>query len=219
MVWRRCHRVLIIILQFKMDTVRSWVDAGEVRRLAEGLMGAPQENAGPQGDALLAEVEDEGLESHESSPMAAPLATVTKALAAARKVADISGMLHKSEVSEPAEVGNGLQMEELDLEKLMQSHKKWAEQYGLSSVVLIGRDAEVVSDSLGNSKLTDMALKMHHSSPVSGSIFVKVGAKTCLQVVELLSNHGLQAIGMIVGSPLTSVQIEQLRTSISKDLD
>ena len=100
----------------------------------------------------------------------------------------------------------------------MQSHKKWAEQYEMRGMVLIGRDEEVVSDTLGNVKLTEMALRMLKSAPDSGSLFVKVGAKACLQLVVLTSNHGLEAIGMMIDSPLSSSKIERLHTSIDQDL-
>jgi len=211
-----------------MDTVRSWVDASEVRRLAEELMAPPQEKEEAQSDAGYSK-EFEGytganqagsvVAEQEPEAVSAPLAAVTSALAVARKVAEGSGMLQKPESAEPVKVEEvEVVVSELDLQKLMLSHKKWAEQYGMAGMVLIGRDDEVVSDSLGNTKLTEMILRMVKSAPESGSLFVKVGAKTCLQVVVLASNHGLEAIGMMIESSLSKAQIEQLHVSVAQDL-
>jgi len=211
-----------------MDTVRSWVDACEVRRLAEGLMAPLQEKVEAPGEAGYSK-EFEGYAGNhqtgsvaaeqESEAVSAPLASVTSALAAARKVAEGSGMLQRPVSAEPVEVEQvEVEVRGLDLQKLTQSHQKWAAQYGMAGMVLIGRDDEVVSDTLGNAKLTEMILRMVKSAPKSGSLFVKVGAKACLQVVVLASNHGLEAIGMMIDSSLSKAQIEQLHVSVAQDL-
>jgi hypothetical protein len=209
-----------------MDTVRSWLDANEVRRLAEGLMEPSHEKEISESDAGY----DEKFEGYthrtvpsESDSVASPRASVTNALAAARKVAEGSGMLQASSGGIDPEQEDKKQAQPLDLSELDQavilSHsKKWAEQFGLSSLILMGADQEVVFDTLENRMLTKMARKLAKSTPESGNLFVKVGAEACLQVVEISTAYGSLSLGSLVVAPLSGDRLVQLTAKVNQDL-
>jgi hypothetical protein len=209
-----------------MDTVRSWLDANEVRRLAEELMEPSHEKEISESDAGY----DEKFEGYtdrtvrsESDSGASPRASVSNALAAARKVAEGSGMLQGSSGGIDPEQEDKKQAQPMDLSELDQavilSHsKKWAELFGLSSLILMGGDQEVVFDTLENRMLTQMARKLAKSTPESGNLFVKVGAEACLQVVEISTAYGSLALGSLVVAPLSADRLVQLSAKVNQDL-
>jgi len=209
-----------------MDTVRSWLDANEVRRLAEGLMEPSHEKEISESDAGYNE-KFEGYTdrpaSSESDSVASPRASVSNALAVARKVAEGSGMLKGSSggidpEQEDEKQAKPLDISELDQATLLKHSKKWAEQFGLSSLVLMGGDQEVVFDTLENRMLTQMARKLAKSTPESGNLFVKVGAEACLQVIEISTAYGSLALGSLVVAPLSGDRLVQLSAKVNQDL-
>ena len=209
-----------------MDTVRSWLDANEVRRLAEELMEPSHEKEIAESDAGY----DEQFEGYTDSTapsefdsVASPRASVSNALAAARKVAEGSGMLQASSGGIDPEQEHKKQAQPIDLSELDQavilSHsKKWAEQFGLSSLILMGEGQEVVFDTLENKMLTRMARKLAKSTPESGNLFVKVGAEACLQVVEISTAYGSLSLGSLVVAPLSGDRLVQLSAKVNQDL-
>lgn len=209
-----------------MDTVRSWLDANEVRRLAEGLMEPSREKEISESDAGDNE-KFEGYTDEETQPesdsIASPRASVSNALAAARKVAEGSGMLQKSsaEVDPKQEIKKQVQALSLsDLEEaaILNHSGKWAEKFGLNSLILMGKDQEVTFDTLDNKMLTQMARKLAKSTPKSGNLFVKVGAEACLQVVEISTAYGSVTLGSLVVAPLSADQLLQLSAQVIQDL-
>jgi len=209
-----------------MDTVRSWLDANEVRRLAEGLMEPSHEKEIAESDAGY----DEKFEGYtdstvrsESDAVTSPRASVSNALATARKVAEGSGMLQGSSGSIEPEQEDKKQAQPLDLSELDQavilSHsKKWAEQFDLNSLILMAGDQEVVFDTLENKMLAQMARKLAKSTPKSGNLFVKVGAEACLQVVEISTAYGSLTLGSLVVAPLSADRLVLLSAMVNQDL-
>jgi hypothetical protein len=198
-----------------MDTVRSWLDAGEVRRLAEGLL--EPVNAMEKGG--------------EDAEVSASLASVTSALAAARKVAEGSGMLQSP--SEP-DVGNGVEVEsvsdsvtestqvpdvqEFDPMQILELSEVLAAQFGLRAMVMMASGGEVIFDTLGNSRLTVMARKLANAMPSEGCLFVRVGAGTSLQVLPVSTGQGELTFGVIVSTALSSDEVGLLTEHISQNM-
>jgi len=222
-----------------MDTVRSWLDADEVRRMAEGLMSpqVPKEPAQSNTknvdtiediieDTIENECEDvtaEGGEPLESDTNSLPLPSVSKALASARKVAEGSGMLHVSSSgpspSVPTDDTRSDQVEseddyEIDPMLFIELSEKWTKQFGLRAMVVIASDAEVIFDTLGNSKLTQMAQKLAKAAPSAGHLFVRIGAGSSLQVIPVPTENGKLIFGILVSSALSSDQVKLLSDQV-----
>ena len=234
-----------------MDTVQSWLDAKEVRRLAEGLMEPSHEKeyaaseagygekfegyTGP--DSPEGDVAATGDPEPASESVSSPRASVSNALADARRVAEGCGMLQLSqngpvEVVEKSsstvavaasekvvsKVISKAKVSDLDLSQLQRASKQWASQFSFQSMVLMGRDEELAFDSLGNAMLTGMAVKLAKAVPTSGHLFVKVGAAACLQVISLATVHGVLTLGVQVPAPLSSDQIAELAELVAQDV-
>lgn len=227
-----------------MDTVQSWLDAKEVRRLAEELMEPSREkeyaaseagygekfegyadSENPTGDVA---VPDEA--APESESVSSPRASVSNALADARRVAEGSGMLQtskdepvetaakpSSEVVESEKAVSKAKVSDLDSSQLQQASQQWASQFSLQSMVLMGLDEEVVFDSLGNAMLTKMAVKLAKAVPTTGHLFVKLGAASSLQVISVSTGHGLLILGVQVSAPLSGDQIDELTELVARD--
>ena len=176
----------------------------------EAFEGYTDATASPEPDAV-------------TSPRAVVTASVSNALAAARKVAEGSGMLQTSRgdikpEQEDKKQASSLDLSELDQTTLLSHAKKWAAQFGLRSLILMGADQEVVFDTLKNKMLTQMARKLAKSTPHSGNLFMKVGAEACLQVVEISTAYGSLTLGAVMVAPLSSDQLVQLSSMVNQDL-
>lgn len=227
----------------KMDTVRSWMDASEVRRLAEELMAPSSEKSSgvsdPSTDLHHAErgATDRGDEApsdigstHAVEEPASPRPMVSSVLANARRLAEGSGMLHKS-------LGQAVSKEKLDnsvaknpvaiptpdelnfdASDLPPLVSKWAEQFDFDSLVMMGTDDFVYIDTLENARLTEMARKLAKAMPDTGHLFVRVGAGACLQVILLPSSIESLAIGVLVSAPMGGDQVKKIVAAVLQDL-
>jgi len=85
-------------------------------------------------------------------------------------------------------------------------------------------DCEVLFDSLGDSRITQMAQKLAMSSAgkrvtgAPGSLSVRVAAGAFLQVVCVSTVRGMLAIGVLVESALPSDQVEALISEVREAL-
>jgi hypothetical protein len=82
----------------------------------------------------------------------------------------------------------------------------------------MGEEQEVVFDTLDNKMLTQMARKLAKSTPKSGTLFVKVGAEACLQVIEISTAYGSLTLGSLVVAPLSGDRLVQLSAKVNQDL-
>ena len=192
-----------------MDTVQSWMDAKEINRLGEALVSGGAEAVDPEAENPVDE------DASESTPSA----VVTRALAVARKVAEGSGMLDRFSTSDSQRDLSGFQdVRELDPMLMLDLTEKWSEMFALNAMVLMAPDfdCEVLFDSLGDSRITQMAQKLAMSSAgkrVAGapsSLSVRVAAGAFLQVVCVSTVRGMLAVGVLVESALPSDQVEAL---------
>ena len=207
-----------------MDTVQSWVDAEEVRRLAEELLAPVLQNEGGKDDVKLEGVADSDLNQDiEEMETSAPMASVIDALAVARKVAEGSGMLQKSteeEVVEPdlVQVIEKADIREFDPMTILELSNKWAEQFSLRAMVIMTPEAEVIFDTLSNSQLTKMAQKLAESTPPAGNLVVRVGAGTSLQVLSISTVQGELMLGILVSTALSSDDVKRLVDEVSQSM-
>jgi len=199
-----------------MDTVQSWVDAKEVNRLGEGLL----------KDSKAELSEDSQKQEGEGLPDSAPAIAVISALKTARETAEGSGMLRG--VSQPSsedqkepeaeEVVVSQDIRELDLMLVLNLSEQWRERFALKAMVLMASDYEfeVLFDSLGDSRLTQVAQKLAKSSS-SGS-FLRVASGIFLQVVQVSTGHGNLALGVLADFVLSSGQVEALVSEVRAGL-
>lgn len=240
-----------------MDTVKSWLDAKELRRMAEELLepskGKPaadadagygekfegytkqqeaepspvkqteiQEEKQDEKDAQaspLAAADQGGSSDAVVDPAAKVRASVSNALAGARKVAEGSGMLQGvGEESKPASQPAAKQPDiiKVDVAKAKQSSSQWCKTFGFSGVVLVEGREQVLLDTLGNPMITQIALRLTKTVPDSGQLFVKVGAGSCLQVLSLGPDQVV--FGALLPSPLSVEQLAGLRAQLVEDL-
>lgn len=235
-----------------MDTVKSWLDAKELRRMAEELLEPAAEQEGVNPDAGYGEkfegytakvakggggeksggdvsppvqaeagkVEPVALDEEKAvadqtvDPAVKVRASVSSALAGARKVAEGSGMLQGgSGVSAPSEASGPVSV---DTSKLKKSGAQWAEQFGLRGWFLVEGREKVVADTLGNAMLSQMAMRLVKTVPESGSLHMKVGSGSCLQVLSLGDKQVI--FGALLNSPLAGDQLDRLSGVLIRDL-
>lgn len=215
-----------------MDTVQSWLDANEVRRMAEDLMSPASQKELVQSDAAYHEgftgYADQSQDQFGSVDQA-PRVSVSKALASARKVAEGSGMLQASQ-SSISNTGNVISPPskesiieapqsdicEVDPLKILMLSEQWVKQFNLRSMVVMAPNAVVLFDTLGNTKLTQMAQKLANGAPVAGNLFVRIGAGACLQVVHVSIGRGDLIFGLLLSAALSSDQISILLGQVSE---
>ena len=85
-------------------------------------------------------------------------------------------------------------------------------------MVVITADEEVVFDTLGNPKLTQMAQKLANSSSGTGHLFVRISAGTSLQVIPISADKTNLTIGVLVSTALSSDQVASLVEQASQKL-
>jgi len=103
---------------------------------------------------------------------------------------------------------------EFDPMLFIQLSEKWTEQFGLRAMVVIAPDAEVIFDTLGNSKLTQMAQKLAKAAPSAGHLFVRIGAESSLQVIPVSTENGKLTFGILVSVALSSDQVKLLSEKV-----
>ncbi|NWK56505.1 hypothetical protein HW115_12865 [Verrucomicrobiaceae bacterium N1E253] len=219
-----------------IDTVQSWVDADEVRRLAEGFMNSPGGDGKKPSEVELAETQKE--EKPAAVPEKSPHPVVSKALATARKLAEGSGMLKSGtapsetankekapspvsvSVSEPSTPEKGgapaHNAESLDASALLPLSQKWSESFAIRAMIVLADNDEVLLDVLDQGMLTRMAMRMAKSVPVDGHLVVKVGAGANMQMLSL--DGGRISLGLLLASPLSTTQIKSLSRMVLADL-
>ena len=107
---------------------------------------------------------------------------------------------------------------EFDPVLFLQLSEQWADQFNLRSMVLMTPDTEVLFDTLGNTKLTQMAQKLAKAAPASGNLFVRIAAGTSLQVLPVSTGLGDLTLGLLVSTALSSDQVARLAEQVRLSL-
>lgn len=245
--WEGCRRshdgFLTHTLLNQMDTVRSWLDANEVRRMAEELMESPPKNKIPQPDAGYDDFEgytqpdttsnEPSVDDSEPKVNTLARASVSSSLASAREMAEGSGMLQQSSSPKTTKTPNQSKptlektppieppqtdFHEIDPMQILQLSETWTAQFHLQSMVVITANDVVIFDTLGNPKLTQMAQKLAKSSSSAGHLFVRISAGSSLQVVPISTDQVTLTLGVLVSTALSTEQVTQLVEQASEKL-
>lgn len=153
-------------------------------------------------------------------PTARVHASVSRALAGARKVAEGSGMLQGSPV-DPQDSGQAGDKDSpapmvVDAAKVKEHSSKWAQDFELQGLFVVEGREKIVADTLGKAMLTQMGMRLVKTVPNGGSLFLKVGSGVCLQVLSLGENQVV--FGALLASPLAGGQLDELSGVLRRDL-
>lgn len=226
-----------------MDTVKSWIDAKELRRMAEALLEpaqaaadeaekkieAQEPEAGP-AESVKAEVKEPAVvdlakpvtdsKDGEGGELAARVrANVSEALAGARRAAEGSGMLQDGR-SERVPAVEESSVEEVtgadaeeELKRLKSRGRQWAAQFGVRGWVLIEASENIHEDHMGSAGLTQMALRLSRNVPARGHLQVQVASSSWVQVVA--TPAGRLVAGLLVTRPLSGESLEALKSDLA----
>jgi hypothetical protein len=174
-----------------MDPVRPWMDAGEVRRLAERLLAptggepfpAPDEPFGSQFEGFTGTVTVDALPGAGTPRTAAeppPLPTMET-------------------VATPADLG---EVPRGPFLQRVQRFRDWLhEQFGARGVFLLDRDGRVIFDDGVNPKLQALARSLALASRAAagaGNVHFKIGSDATLEVIPAETHYGAMVLGMVV---------------------
>ena len=211
-----------------MNTVESWVDAEELRRLAEDLLTPAKEpvplpTSSSNSSAVTSSLEGEEGEDDRSVPL---MAAVTSALETARRVAEGSGILHASKPSQesddepddaPTSVDECLAFDPI---AFLSRSEVWQALFAVRSFVIMTSEQEVLLDTLGDTKITQMAQKLACAISAEGNIFMRISADFFLHVMAVSHprfSNCVWSLGVLVPSPLSRDQIGSLTNSMFQE--
>lgn len=220
-------------MNMKKDTVQSWLDAKEVRRMAEGLMAAPVEltrasekkASGESVSAVEPEGDPDQGDAGEEIEISAPRAAVSSALAAARKVAEGSGMLQRAAgqakgneevvaaaVKTPVkpDVSAAKLDANWDLIDFKVLAKQLSERFSVVDAMVVDGGGEKIWSVFATPSLTPMVKRLAQSAPEAGGLRLKIGASLSLQALAISTRQGRVSIGLAVASPLSDEQLKQV---------
>lgn len=196
-----------------MDPIQSWLDAEEVRKMAESLM-APV--AG--GNDAVSQAPD--IQSLPVDSSAAMRASVSKTLANARDVAASSGMLGattKERVQEVSESTSSdlFQTRVKRFSKLLHTHTK------ASALFLMDRQGEVLMDEVGNTKLTGVMKSLVKGSTegVKSNVHIKTGPNQILEIIPCEISQGALILGILCPEPMGLELVNQVVDYFKKTVD
>jgi hypothetical protein len=256
-----------------MDPIDSWVDAAEVRRLAESLMASapepmetprlaygeafvgferavvePGAAAGPAPGAVPeqpARVEQNArtalagarqlaerggilgarpLESPAPAPQQAPVAVAPAPQPAPAPAAVQTRAVAATVQAEPLHTPEGLFMDRL------RAYGHWLHRSIAAKAFFVAdREGELLIDEINSPKLLQVARTLAQASwaanrqagsgPAVGSLHVKLGAESVLEVLPVMSRYGPLILGIIVPSLLPAATVQVVGSSLERVVD
>lgn len=202
-----------------MDPINPWLDAADVRRLAERLMAPARE---PQeklpdvgfdekfiGFATSPEAPRESPVESVAAPSPAPVSTP-----AAVTTAPVPPPPLPKEI--PAAPGTGARGALLD--RIHRFHAWMTRQFGASGIFILDGDGVVIFDEAGHEKLHFLARNLAQASRPPGSgannVHVKIGAATTLEVIPVDTPCGCLVLGALVPETLDPAAIGRVREAL-----
>ena len=203
-----------------MDSIHSWVNEDEVKRLAEGLNNSPSSNKEWAESAYKGEILAE-----PDSPEVKQIQSNAKAtLASASAMAVASGMTTKKEAEvKPAEKVVTPVVAEKKLGTFEKIEALYVEKYAADGISVIDRDGDVLYDTLDNASLTQFSRSIMVGSSLMavndgafGNTRIKATAKSVLEYVSMLTTRGPIVVVARLKSELTPADAAELSGQILK---
>jgi len=218
-----------------MDYVQSWLDAKEVRRMAEDLMTpAPVDGASVMDAGFGEDFEGFGNSScsdhvEDLSPQELPQERPARKspLAEAQRVAKGSGMLgHAAQLDGAVVSGQKSKPRGLSFDRLSEFSLIVRENLGARAMFLLDSDGQVIIDEVKNPKLIQVARTMTNASytahrqsvesAVVGNFHVKIAAAITLEVVSMQCRDGILTLGVLFSAPIGSERVIDLAGWLEK---
>ncbi len=186
-----------------MDTINSWLDTAEVRRLAERLM---NQSHTPFTPALETAFDKTFVGFEANSPEAAPTAQITK------NPIDLQPLIGSGTIQQSSLVDGPLLNQ-------VQSFCEWiSERFSAKEIFIIDRNSDVIFDESRNQRFHFVARSMADASRRSGSstgnVRLKISAEEILEVIPVETIHGFIALGAILPAPLDSESVHHIMRSL-----
>ncbi len=213
-----------------MDPVQSWLDAGEVRRMAEGLM----EPVPEAGELAPGAGYGEGFEGFTGSSGdgggGGPGSGVRQFVRCPSRENDACDAGARPEAEGVASGGGilaaGAAVRGPFLSRLKQFGAIIRSDLGARAMFLIDRDGEILLDEMENPELVQAARILANAScrvsrqmagaATVGNLHVKIGASATLEVIPVESRYGLLVLGAIFPAPLGADRVRQVADVLSR---
>lgn len=218
-----------------MDYVQSWLDAKEVRRMAEDLMTPVPVDGASAMDAGFGEdfegFGDSSCSDHveDLSPQELPQERQARKspLAEAQRVAKGSGMLGQAAQLDGAVVsGQRSDPRGPSFDRLSEFSLIVRENLGARAMFLIDSKGQVIIDEVKNPKLIQVARTMANASytahrqsvksAVVRNFHVKIAAAITLEVVSIQGRDGILTLGVLFSAPIGSERVIELAEWLEK---
>ena len=175
-----------------MDPIHPWLDAAEVRRLAERLMKPNREPAVTAPDAGF----DDAFVGFANDPLPQPPAPPPLP----PPVREISPPPLDSPFQAPAETQTTARGPLLDR---ITRFRDWLhDSFSATGIFILDREGAVIFDESGHGRLhflaRSLALASRRPGALAGNVHVKIGAGTTLEVIPVDTAYGCLVLGAVV---------------------
>ncbi len=208
-----------------MDSIHSWVNEEEVKRLAEGLGGSPKNNkrwtnnakqvAVPTKQVTVNKVAKTELVSDIQRVQANAKVTLAEASAMAKATGLISSANKKTDSVASSSLGTFELVE-----------KMFSEEYATDGICVIDRDGDVLYDTLENASLTQFSKSIMVGSNLMsvaegefGNMRIKATAETVLEYISIRSTRGPIVIIANLNKELTPEEAVDFSKQILKSVN
>lgn len=203
-----------------MDPLQPWVDAQEMRRLAEALMTAPAraleaaEDAGFSGDFV-------GFADDPSPAPAVPMRSEEKAPQAAANAAIISPAAEPAPVAvTPSAITAPTRVRGPFLERLSR-FREWLHAHGrVLGVFVLDKEGAVIYDDGDHERLHFMARNLAMASKRAAEgwshVQMKTGSTGLLEVIPVETVFGRMVLSLILEHPLSTADVAPLSAALQR---
>jgi hypothetical protein len=186
-----------------MNTINSWLDATEVRRLAERLM---NQSHTPFTPPLETNFDKTFVGFEASSPQTSPPEEIPKNSIALQPLIG-SGTIQQSSLADGP------------LLNQVQSFREWvSDRFSAKEIFIIDQNGDIVFDESPNQRFHFVARSLADASCRAGSsignVRLKISAQEVLEIIPVETIHGFIAFGAIFPEPLHSESVHRIMRSL-----
>jgi hypothetical protein len=193
-----------------MDPVNPWLDADEVRRMAERLMKPARDPAVNVADAGF----DEGFVGYASDRPASPAPPVSAAPppSAAPVVAPAK--------PPPAAAPSASAARGPFLDRIQRFRDWMSREFSASGMFILDREGAVIFDESDHGRLhflaRSLALASRRPGTSAANVHVKIGAGTTLEVIPVETAYGCLVLGAVVPESLPPAAVNAVMAGLSQ---
>jgi hypothetical protein len=193
-----------------MDPVNPWLDADEVRRMAERLMKPARDPAVNVADAGC----DEGFVGYASDRPASPAPPVSPAPppSAAPVVAPAK--------PPPAAAPSASAARGPFLDRIQRFRDWMSREFSASGMFILDREGAVIFDESDHGRLhflaRSLALASRRPGTSAANVHVKIGAGTTLEVIPVETAYGCLVLGAVVPESLPPAAVNAVMAALSQ---